>query len=514
MSRSLILFFLSTLGILSAMGTSGGGGTDGGTGLAEGLKCVFDNVPLDFVPVENAELNTLYISDSQSTKGLCQRKTAQIHGAGEYSVNNGPWITERREIKPGQSVRVRVKSASTLGTTTSATLYIGILTASGTFNMFETSTGTFRVTTRSGSAADAPVVAILSPADQEVVDAQTIVVRGTADDPDGIAELTVNGQPAGTSDGFSTWQAEIPLVTGANTITVATADTLLNRNPEAAAIEIENLAIVLQDPRAIATDPLNERLLVVDQGFRGVVSIDLRTDERTLLSPEEAGTPFIEPQRLDVSPARRRAWVIDEGYEDLIEINLLTGNRSLLTGPGGLIPEARNMAVDEARNRILVLRTAFSTNNDDTQIYAVDMNTGARAVLSDNATPDTQNPFSFATAIVFDTAGDQLLVLQRGSPVLTVDPDLGSRAIFVDDSGGNVVSAVNDPVAARALLADRFSSVIEALPLVGGRIESLWRTGGTPGQIALDRLNNRLLVNRGIEIVAIDLDTGELSIAY
>jgi hypothetical protein len=518
MRRSLILFLLSALGVLSAMGTSGGGGGGGLEDLnpAAGLSCIFDNPALNFRTYTDAELNTLHVSNSQSTEALCEPKTAEIRGPGEYSVNNGTWLTGRTEIRPGQSVRVRLRSAETYETTIEATLVIGELTSGGFFNSLETSSGTFSVTTRRGRPADAPVVAILSPADQATVDAQSIVVQGTADDPDGIAEITVNGRLADTSDSFNTWQTDLPLETGANTITVASADTLLNRNPQAAVIEVENAAIVLQEPRAIATDSLNERLLVVDQGFRGVVSIDLRTDEATLLSPEDAGTPFIEPQRIVLSAARERAWVIDEGYEDLIEIDLATGARSLLTGPGDPIPEARNMAVDEARDRILVLRTIFSTNNDDTQIYAVDMATGARTVLSDNETPDTENPFNFATAIVFDEAGDQLLVLQRSSSALTVDPDLGTRSVFVDDSGGNVVSAVNDPVAARALLADRFSSMIKELPLVGGEIESLWSTGGTPAQIALDRLNNRLLVDSlgGDDIVAIDLDTGELSIAY
>jgi len=515
-NRACVLVLLSALGVLSAMGTGGGGGGDASTGIGSGLRCIFDNPPINLLPEGNAYLDTLYVSNGVNTKGMCDPKTAEISPPGEYSVNGGAWMTSRTQIRPGDSVRVRVRSAITFETTTSTTLTIGTLQAGGTFNPWDHSSGTFRVTTRAGRPEDAPVAVILSPADQQVVDGRTIVVLGSADDPDGIQEITVNGQLADTDDGFNTWQAEIPLVTGPNTITVATADTWLNRNPQAAVIEIDNVAIVLQEPSAMATDQINDQLLVVDRGFGGVVSIDLQTDVHTLLSPETAGVQLLTPHRIAVSPARNRAWVIDDGYEDLIEVDLTTGNRSLLSGPGDPLTDARDLAIDDARNHVLVMRSRLSTNNDDTQIYAVDMSTGARDVLSDNVTPDAVNPFRYTRSIVFDVAGDQLIVPQDHAAVCAVDPDLGTRAIFLDERAGSVVSAVNDPVAARILMANRFSSVIEELPLVGGSIQFLWSTRYEPAQIALDGKNQRLLVLyvRRTGIAAIDLNTGALTNVY
>jgi hypothetical protein len=393
------------------------------------------------------------------------------------------------------------------------------LQANGNLNPLETSAGTFRVTTRSGQAADAPTALIISPVDQEVVDAPTVIVVGTADDPDGIFEVRVNGVLATSNDGFNTWEAEIELVTGTNTITVATADDLLNRNPQAAVIDIENLAILLRNPQAIVADQANDVLLVVDDDWKAVVAIDLLSDQLSFVSDQAAGTAFVTPRRIAVSPARNRAWVIDDGYEHLIEIDLATGVRSLLAGPGDLLREMRDLSIDETRNRLLVMRSKFSTNNDDTQIYAVDMATGARQVLSDNVTPSNADPFTFATAIVFDDAGDRLVVLQRnGNAAYAVDPVSGARSVFADDTVtvGHPVSAVIDAPQARVLLADRSARVIRSMNLLTGVAQPLWQVPDEPAQIALDQANGRLLVQLRYEddIGAVDMATGQYSIAY
>ena len=48
------------------------------------------------------------------------------------------------------------------------------------------------------------------PPPRSIVSVKTVKVRGTATDAGGIAELTVNGQPAQGSNGFETWVA-VPL---------------------------------------------------------------------------------------------------------------------------------------------------------------------------------------------------------------------------------------------------------------------------------------------------------------
>jgi len=279
---------------------------------------------------------------------------------------------------------------------------------------------------------------------------------------------------------------------------------------------VENTSIVLQDPKALATDHDSNRLLVVDTGWQALIAIDLATDEHTLISGPPQGLGFIEPTRLAVSPVRGRAWIADNGYDDLIEVDLATGNRSLLQGDGDPLHEIRDLAVDEIRGNVLVLRSRLNTNDDDTQIYTVDMTTGDRAVLSDNLIPNSDNPFYLASVVVFDTAGDRLVVLQRVG-AYAVDPVTGSRMVFTDAPFGNVVSAVVDPVLAR-VIAGEYWGATHTADLVNGVVQPFWRLPAEYAlqQLALDSLNDRLLVQRlgAHNIGALDLSTGEFHLVY
>ena len=72
-----------------------------------------------------------------------------------------------------------------------------------------------------------PVVAITYPAGSNTLTrAAAITIRGTARDSDGIAEVTwtAAGERAGTADGKEYWSAQVPLLLGANPITVTARD--------------------------------------------------------------------------------------------------------------------------------------------------------------------------------------------------------------------------------------------------------------------------------------------------
>ncbi|MCC6524628.1 MAG: hypothetical protein IT373_18370 [Polyangiaceae bacterium] len=88
-----------------------------------------------------------------------------------------------------------------------------------------------------------PSVALLSPDDGAVVHQAMVTVTGTASDATAVASVTVNGLAAASSDGFATFSAEVPLVLGANTITVAASDTVGNSDAAAAtrAVTLEPL---------------------------------------------------------------------------------------------------------------------------------------------------------------------------------------------------------------------------------------------------------------------------------
>ena len=75
----------------------------------------------------------------------------------------------------------------------------------------------------SGNGNPPPEAAITFPPASSLTAATTITVTGTASDTDGVAEISVNGVTASRgAGGLGTWQANVPLVPGTNTLTEGT----------------------------------------------------------------------------------------------------------------------------------------------------------------------------------------------------------------------------------------------------------------------------------------------------
>jgi len=521
LARLAALLLVVCTGLISLVG-SGGGGAEGfgepGNPTCTGIFDVVD--AFGFRPVVNAPLDTPITSNTATIEGFCSAKDITITGPGEYSINGGPYTNSPGKIVPNSSLVVRITSAPTFGTTRSARVAIG--------DHLLDPTATFSVTTSAGSPANAPTVEILTPLDQQVFNAETLIVAGRASDPDGIASITVNGVNANTNDGFANWWAQISLNSGLNLITVASADTLLNTNPAAAQVEIDNLAVILAVPVDLAVDAINSRILVIDAELRALVAVDIASGDVSMIS--DADRPdnlvaFIEPVRLAVNASATTAWVIDHAYEDLIVVDLSTGSRSLLVDtvapdPGESLQEARDIALDEISNQALLLVGGLNSAVNDTRIISANLANGDRAILSDGSTPNSNNPFGTlfsGMSEVFDGAGFRLLVMQTTN-LLAVDPLTGDRTVFSPSGVESAIDATLDLLSNRAIILNRFSSNLYGADLNSGNLELLWPVSGgfNPQRIAFDPLNNRTLVLflSYSEIFAVDMLTGESSVAY
>jgi glucodextranase-like protein len=513
-SGSALMIFL--FGIVTSVATGGGGGSDS---LSINFPDCIITTALQFNNVADAELNTVYASNEIRLPEFCDApQVIDITSQGEYSINGSKWRQGLGEVRSGDRLRVRVTSASTFATTIAAVVRISEPTSTGRINNLINSSGSFRVTTQQGKAEDAPTALITFPVDQAVVNAQYLTVTGTANDSDGIHEVLINGLQANSSDGFNTWELRIRLVTGTNTITVETADQLLNRNPNAAQISIENTAIVLEDPHAIAIDEAGHRLLIIDDGLGAVVSADLSTSDLSILSEPSDGTELVAPSRITVNPARNEAWIFDLQYDDLMRLDLATGTRSLLQISGDPLEEVSDITVSGARNAIFALAGDLTLSGEDRSVIYIDMDSGNARVISDIDTPDDLNPFGAAWVIVFDDAGDRVIVLQDfGAGAMTVDPDTGARGVLADEENslGGPRHAVVDQNLARVLVASRFDS-IRSLDLTTGDVQELTSLPDEPAQIAYDSANSRLfiLLRYSNAIAALDLITGNYSIVY
>ena len=196
--------------------------------------------------------------------------------------------------------------------------------------------------------------------------------------------------------------------------------------------------------------------------------------------------------------------------DELSNTNTSAATLSIDYGPLFDFPEA--VAVDMSNNRALVADTARDA------IYAVDLATGARSVLSDSDTPNSDNPLAAPRGIVVDAANNRALVADAyADKVVAVDLDTGERSVLADLSGEPLLvwSIALDSANNRALIGDP-NPAIWAVDLTTGAY-SVFSNDGTPDNvnnlrapwgIDIDTANNRALVADRSSVMGVDLTTG------
>ncbi|NND64390.1 MAG: hypothetical protein HKM24_00360, partial [Gammaproteobacteria bacterium] len=167
-----------------------------------------------------------------------------------------------------------------------------------------------------------PTASIVFPPNNTKATSQFITVRGTADDTDGIAWLSVNGTPATTSDEFSNWQAVIPLTHG---------DEFM-------------LTVDAQDNQGGVGTAIARNGLGVAQGF-GAISFKQDISQQ------------MESSRLE-NAVYTFYRVFSGGPDEIIKTNLDTGESGVVSGP----------TVGNGPELDLI---SFVLNADETKIYGV-----------------------------------------------------------------------------------------------------------------------------------------------
>jgi hypothetical protein len=340
-----------------------------------------------------------------------------------------------------------------------------------------------------------PMAVVTFPPAVSSTNALTLTVAGTADDATGVASVSVNGVPAATSDDFATWRAVVPIVAGANTLTVATADALGISDPAAATVTVnvdsdltgygtnfvDGYAVALASNFAFVTDFSSDALVSIDTttgnsvivsdgmigtgpAFDGpggtvlvngntaalvtnwrtvpgpilgeLLSVDLVSGNRTVVSDGTTGMGPILFGPIGVALVdATMALVTNNAADELMSVDLTNGNRTIVSGFGiGAGPEIdtpEGVTMDTANNRALV------TDSFSNSLMAVTLVDGNRTIISD-ATTGTGPNFNFPIGVVVDSANNRALVASSFSNlILAVDLATGNRTIFSDD--------INDP---------------------------------------------------------------------
>lgn len=112
--------------------TLGNGSNPGTASFTNGTVRALDftpNVPV-FAPITNAALNTGITSAQVTLTGFTDAVPISITG-GEYSIDSesGPFTSTAGTVQPGQKVNIRQTSSTATGTTTTATLSVGAVSA-------------------------------------------------------------------------------------------------------------------------------------------------------------------------------------------------------------------------------------------------------------------------------------------------------------------------------------------------------------------------------------------------
>ena len=364
-----------------------------------------------------------------------------------------------------------------------------------------------------------------SPVDQTIVDAYSITVTGTAHDPDGIEYIRVNGVTVNSYDGYNTWEVRVPLVTGINTLRVEAADTLSNVDINAAAVVIENLAVILARPNGIILDADNDRLLLTDNRIPALVTIELRTGEKQLLSDGLVGadsTHLIDPRRLVLDNAAETAWVFDAAYETLIAVNLADGRHTPLpVSDESMLKDVGLYFVDLALASSGETAYVLLDDVDGSRIIAVDLTTGAQNQLAFGGGDDDLDPFYSPASVVYDSTLERILIFQNdhfdfNAPLVTINPMTGDRQ-SIQRNGyrlNHPIDTVFDEVNYQVFIVDRVSSRILRMALNTNEVDVVVPPPmrDEPARITLDN-NGKLFVlyRHYTRIDTVDIETGEVS---
>lgn len=288
----------------------------------------------------------------------------------------------------------------------------------------------------------APAVTITFPTPGSRVDAAAVTVRGTASDLEsGVASVTVNGVPATTTDGWTTWSVSIPLTPGGNTLVVEATDLAGNVATQAA-----QRTVTRQGGFGLHPTPTSHTLPLLEIG------VDAAAGKAYTFSP------------VWQSGARPRFLTID----------LATGLRSEipLTGPRAEAPAAAPIAAswDPAYQRFVYgfENTVIGSVSPVLEIFAVDTLGVTHTLQSPGFPPGQSSYIATLLASAYDPTNDQLLFLNTLGTIVAMHPLTFDRSVVPASStvlaiGPPTVPPLTELPSNERLLVDQVNGKIYAI---------------------------------------------------
>lgn len=500
-STSLVIFCLT----LSACGGSSSGDPGPGPGPVPG--------PIDTTPDEFSfpELEEQVPGETVTSETVT---ITGINSAAEVTIENGAYaidvtdsddadqfVSEPGQIEENQTLTLQTTAPERPEETKEVTVTVGGVT------------GVFTV----GTMADdePPEAAFVFPAPMTATEADTVIVRGTATDAlSTVTRVALHVSNAGgttdleldSEDDFATWQKQVALTEGENTITLSAEDEFGNELTGGDSVTVVRQDFELsfpdeelpfENPQKLVNDEARERVLVggvgdtlvysvdtntgkrspfltedmapdsnrMDQGLGleispggndllvllgrvkgegpGVMRMDLETREYEVLltrdSQPDDQPNFTRPTSIRLDPENSDRAIVLNASRRVLSIDLTTGVRTLISNndesfAGPLMGSPNDLLIDAANNRGLV------TDSGNDSLYWVDLSSGNRTLLMTEGVPEG-TPRIRVPSITSEDHGRILGVNWREQELWSVDPETGEYEVL---SGPEVPHGFNE----------------------------------------------------------------------
>ena len=287
--------------------------------------------------------------------------------------------------------------------------------------------------------------------------------------------------------------------------------------------QVPNRVNAFREAKDMVLDTANNRVLVLDTGLEAVVAVDLDTGERTIMGAIQGGSlPWY--RRFDLDSINSRVLLVNQ-HVGLVEMNFAGVSNTIID------KDFREIVFNPLNEHAFVLE-ADSGSGQVLEIVDMDLATTETVIVPTGVTPDNtlslDNPFD----IEINSAGNVAYVsdIDRAA-IITLDLDTGARTLLSNNTTSVAASNIDfvtvkgivlDADNNRLLVVDSSQKSIIAVALnTGARTllsDNTIEVGNStfdlysPRYIGLDAANNRALVLDGANLVAVSLANGARTI--
>jgi sugar lactone lactonase YvrE len=287
--------------------------------------------------------------------------------------------------------------------------------------------------------------------------------------------------------------------------------------------QVPNRVNAFRKPKDMALDAANNRVLVLDSDLTSIVAVDLDTGARTIMGTITGGFAR-QYYRFDLDRVNNRVLLVNR-FDGLVEMNFAGVTNTIID------KDFRDIVFNPASGHAFVLEVETSASRA-LEIVDVDLATTETVIVPTGVTPDNtlslDNPFD----IEINSSANVAYVsdIDRAA-IITLDLDTGARTLLSNNTRSVAASDIEfvtvkgivlDAVNNRLLVTDSSQKAIIAVALdTGARTlisDNTVEIGNStfdlvsPRYIALDAANNRALVLDGSTLAAINLATGARTI--